>query len=104
MTVARAGQGAVLLENGEVLVAGAASSTGVTATAELYNPSTATFTATRRMNDARELSQLTLLRCGASLLTRLAGGDSGVAVWPLPACGRVPHGSPAEAAHARPSA
>jgi len=30
----------VLLENREVLVAGGASSTGVTATAELYNPST----------------------------------------------------------------
>jgi len=40
MTVARAGQGSVLLENREVLVAGGASSTGVTATAELYNPST----------------------------------------------------------------
>jgi hypothetical protein len=40
MTVARAGQRSVLLENGEVLVARGASSTGVTATAELYNPST----------------------------------------------------------------
>jgi len=40
MTVARAGRGSVLLENGEVLVAGGASSTGVTATAELYDPST----------------------------------------------------------------
>jgi hypothetical protein len=38
MTVARAGQGAVLFDNGEVLVAGGASSTGVTATAEFYNP------------------------------------------------------------------
>jgi hypothetical protein len=62
MTVAPAGQGAVLLENGEVLVAVGASSTGVTATAELYNPSTRTFTATGSMNDARELSQLTSSR------------------------------------------
>ncbi len=27
-------------------------------------------------------------RLASSLLTRLAGGDSAVAVWPLPACGR----------------
>jgi len=32
---------------------------------------------------------------GRLLLTRIAGGDSGVAVWRLPACGRVPRGSPA---------
>jgi len=40
----------------------------------------------------------------ALLFKRLAGGDSGVAVWRLPACGRVPHGSPADAPPARPSA
>src|SRR5262249_48166243 len=33
----------------------------------------------------------------ASLFTRLAGGDSGVAVWRLPVCGPVPRGSPADA-------
>src|SRR5579871_1736493 len=40
----------------------------------------------------------------ASLLTRLAGGDSGVAVWRLPTYDRVPRGSPADAPPARPSA
>lgn len=39
MTVARAHQGAVLLENGEV-GGGSLKFHGVTATAELYNPST----------------------------------------------------------------
>src|SRR5580692_6950427 len=34
---------------------------------------------------------------GRLLFTRLAGGDSGVAVWRLPACGRVPRGFPADA-------
>ena len=43
-------------------------------------------------------------RLVASLFTRLAGGDSGAAVWRLPACGRVPRGSPADAPPARPSA
>src|SRR5258708_9513608 len=40
----------------------------------------------------------------ASLFTRPAGGDSGVAAWRLPTCGRVPRGSPADAPPARPSA
>ena len=33
----------------------------------------------------------------ASLFMRPAGGDSGVAAWRLPTCGRVPRGSPADA-------
>src|ERR1700735_2179312 len=41
---------------------------------------------------------------GRLLFTRLAGGDSGVAVWRLPACGRVPRGFPADAPPAHPSA
>jgi len=43
-------------------------------------------------------------RLATSLFTRLAGGDSDVAVWRLPACGRVPRGSPADAPPACPSA
>src|SRR6516164_8672290 len=41
-------------------------------------------------------------RLATSLFTRLAGGDSDVAVWRLPACGRVPRGSPADAPPACP--
>jgi hypothetical protein len=54
MTVARAGQGAVLFDNGEVLVAGGASSMGVTATAEFYNPLHGDVYGTCSMNDAHE--------------------------------------------------
>ncbi len=77
MTVVRAGQGAVLLENGEVLVAGGSSSTGVTAAAEPYNSSTGTFTVTGSMNDARDQAQLTLLQNGEALIAGDPEGDAG---------------------------
>jgi hypothetical protein len=56
--------------------------TGVTATEHV--------TATGSMNDAREGSQLTLLQNGASFFTRLAGGNSGAALWRLLASGCFP--------------
>jgi hypothetical protein len=81
MTVARHNHSAVLLEDGEVLVAGGdtppppGSLTGPpTNAAELYNPSTGTFTATGSLNYARAEAQLTLLQNGEALI---AGGGDG---------------------------
>jgi hypothetical protein len=81
MTVARIYHSAVLLPNGEVLVSGGETKLALndtpespTNTAEIYNPSTGTFTATGSMNDARFGSQLTLLQNGDVLL---AGGGTG---------------------------
>jgi hypothetical protein len=85
MTVGRAGHAATRLQNGEVLVAGGSIPTGrcsgggdciltaPTSTAELYDPSTGTFTKTGSMNDARTEAQLTLLQNGEALT---AGGCS----------------------------
>ncbi len=70
MSVARAGQTATLLPDGDVLVAG-----GGTRTAELYNPSTGAFTPTGSMSVARTDATATLLLSGDVLV---AGGvDSG---------------------------
>jgi Galactose oxidase, central domain len=82
MTVARTLPGAALLKNGEVLVAGGSTysvcGTGCTsdepiAAAELYNPSTGTFTATASMNLARDNTQLTLLQNGQALIVGNCG-------------------------------
>jgi N-acetylneuraminic acid mutarotase len=69
MTVARIGQSAVLLHNGEVLVAGGDGKTP--STAELYNPATGAWTATGSMTTARS-TNLVLLPSGEVLA---AGGD-----------------------------
>jgi hypothetical protein len=78
MTVARfGGQSAVLLQNGEVLVAGGVTNptTGsITNTAEIYNPSTGTWTATGSMHHARAYAPLILLPNGEVLI---AGGKGG---------------------------
>jgi hypothetical protein len=85
MTVGRFLHSAVLLQNGEVLVAAGFVPVGAccpncyctdpTTTAELYHPSTGTFTATASMNVERGESQLTLLQNGEALI---AGGvDAG---------------------------
>jgi hypothetical protein len=77
MTAPRDGHDAVLLQNGEVLVAGGidASTNGCTtlATAELYNPSTGTWTGTGSMNVGRYSFTLTLLPNGEVLA---AGGTN----------------------------
>ena len=71
MTVPRDGHDAVLLQNGQVLVAGGlnASSSGCTtlAAAELYNPSTGTWTETGSMSVGRYSFTLTLLSNGEVL-------------------------------------
>ena len=70
MTLERTGQSAVLLQNGEVLVAGGDGETP--STAELYNPATGTWTATGSMTTKRSAT-LVLLPSGEVLA---AGGDN----------------------------
>jgi hypothetical protein len=69
MTVARYDHAAVLLPNGKVLIAGGLNSVG---TAELYDPTTATWAATGPMNHGRYFYTATLLPNGRALV---AGGD-----------------------------
>lgn len=77
MTAPRDGHDAVLLQNGEVLVAGGINATlstcGTLAGAELYNPSTGTWTATGSMTTGRYSFSLTLLANGKVLA---AGGTN----------------------------
>ena len=74
MTTARGNAGAVLLPNGEVLVAGGVSTDGSAGTSsELYNPATGKWTATGSMPIA-ESSPAALLQNG---LVLVAGGDFG---------------------------
>ena len=77
MTVPRTGHSAVLLQNGQVLVAGgvnATSGSAPLASAELYNPATGAWTATGSMTTARAVD-LILLPSGEVLA---AGGDNNV--------------------------
>jgi hypothetical protein len=72
LNTARENHTATLLNNGTVLVAGGYNgSSGVLASAELYNPATGTFTATGSLNTARENHTATLLNNGMVLM---AGG------------------------------
>jgi hypothetical protein len=80
MTVARDDHTSTLLSSGKVLIAGGvygtvAGSVGL-ASAELYDPSAGTFTATGRMSTARSSHTATLLPSGKVLI---AGGFSGSA-------------------------
>jgi hypothetical protein len=64
---------ATLLPNGKVLVAGGVNSGGLLSSAELYDPSTGTFSATGSLNSARACHTATLLPSGKVLI---AGGIS----------------------------
>jgi hypothetical protein len=74
MTTPRADQSAVALQDGRVLIAGGTTNAnvgGVTATAEIYDPTAATFTLTGSMTVPRQGATATLLNDGRVLL---AGG------------------------------
>ncbi len=76
MSSARLGPTATLLTTGQVLVAGGVvneSSFTVTASAEIYTPSTSSFAATGSMNTARAAHTATLLTDGTVLIT---GGEN----------------------------
>jgi Galactose oxidase, central domain len=84
MNTARQNATATLLGNGTVLIAGGAVNSGscsgcATASAEIYNPATATFTPTASMHSARRGHSATLLANGQVLI---AGGlnDASAAV------------------------
>ena len=78
MVTARGAHTATLLTNGEVLIAGGSNNNEpppqeTTTTAELYNPSTGTFTSTGSMTVPRQEHAATLLCSGKVLIT---GGDT----------------------------
>jgi energy-coupling factor transporter ATP-binding protein EcfA2 len=84
MTTARSSLTALLLNNGEVLIVGGNSGSGAStiysATAELYNPTTASFILTGNMSVARAGHTSTLLNDGMVLI---AGGSSSNTSGPL---------------------
>jgi hypothetical protein len=79
LTVARQYHAATLLQNGKVLIAGGvngSSTSSVVASAEQYDPSAGTFTATGSMTAARFQHTATLLPNGKALVAG-GWGDSG---------------------------
>ena len=64
---------ATRLDNGQVLIAGGGNSSGLVSTAELYDPSSGTFSLTGSLNTPRVGHTATLLPTGEVLI---AGGDS----------------------------
>lgn len=74
LNTARQFHTATLLDNGQVLVAGGFNSTGALASAEIYDPTSGTFTPTGNLNTARGQHTATLLQNGTVLIV---GGSNG---------------------------
>ncbi|NOS69619.1 MAG: hypothetical protein HOP33_06790 [Verrucomicrobia bacterium] len=80
MTIARQSHTATLLPNGKVLVAGGLGSSGVTNSAELYDPTTGTWLPTGPLNTARRVHTATLLPDGEVLVVGgLTTGNNAIA-------------------------
>jgi hypothetical protein len=67
---------ATLLGNGQVLIAGGSNSSGLVSTAELYDPSTGTFSLTGRLDTPRIGHTATLLSTGEALIAAGAANTS----------------------------
>src|SRR5277367_6421820 len=79
MTVPRAGQTITMLSDGRVLLTGGVQNAGYRselASAEIYDPSAGTFTATGSMSVPREGHTATMLRDGTVLI--VGGSDNGI--------------------------
>jgi Kelch motif/Galactose oxidase, central domain len=74
MSIARTGQGAVLLSNHKVLIVGGADNSGPLASAEIYDPASNRFSPTTSMHTARVGRTAVLLKDGRVLVT---GGGNG---------------------------
>jgi hypothetical protein len=76
MATARHTHSAILLPDGKVLVAGGYGSSGILASAELYDPASGTWSSTGSMATARTDHSATLLP-GGKVLVAGGGNDSG---------------------------
>jgi hypothetical protein len=83
MAVSRFWHTATLLNDGSVLMAGGETSSDITATCELYNPSTRRFAATGSMNVPRALHTATLMPDGRVLIVGGITRDSGNNIRPV---------------------
>ena len=74
MATARQYHSATLLSDGKVLVAGGGSSSGILASAELYDPTSSSWSSTGSMATARQYHSATLLLDGKVLVAGGVGG------------------------------
>ncbi|HEV7804602.1 MAG TPA: kelch repeat-containing protein [Solirubrobacteraceae bacterium] len=69
MSTARYGHAATVLANGRVLVTGGSNASGIVASAQLYDPVSATWSVAGSMHEARAHHTATLLKSGKVLVT-----------------------------------